>query len=573
MSQHSISTRVYDLDQEYKTQSTKILEGLERDQWEIIQRVYHYKNDQFTECTDPNAIFWNVVSKFLPHYAKLLDIDAKDIRPKGRGETNFFQAWILRRKLHNWFDQKGKLSGDDFGVFIDDLTKNVASFGSYIVKINNKTDEPEFVDLRNIRFDPKVKTIRGKEKAEFHYMSDGEIRKKDAWDDHEELINKSKEVDGDNEIWEYFGEVKDGNDWVFKHVIGAGQGDKEVIAFEEEIDPEDDPYYDVHLGQYEGMWLRRGIYEKCFPEQVRANEIVNQNAQATAIASLLLMRSNDGQTHGNVLQKALSGQIIQSKDLQQIDIDNKAFTDLLNELEVIEAQVREKLGLPDVATGETLPSGTPFRGMALLSSAQKSAFKQTRSRVATGIVNIVEEIVPRLVEDWNSGDMVEIAEDQRDMEMYDEAIRRVVKKRVYQKANEKNKKVPKDIDERIEEMVDEKVRRKGRKIEVPKGFFNFDYGFAIDPVGEFIDKGQQNDAIINALQLIMQMPEITEIPIFNQLLENNNIPPFKIKKEVKEKIKQRRLEGQGNEQAIQQALQGLNPEATPNPQQENNENA
>jgi hypothetical protein len=211
--------------------------------------------------------------------------------------------------------------------------------------------------------------------------------------------------------------------------------------------------------------------------------------------------------------------------------------------------------------------------MALLSSAQKSAFKQTRSRVATGIVNIVEEIVPRLVEDWNSGDMVEIAEDQRDMEMYDEAIRRVVKKRVYQKANEKNKKVPKDIDERIEEMVDEKVRRKGRKIEVPKGFFNFDYGFAIDPVGEFIDKGQQNDAIINALQLIMQMPEITEIPIFNQLLENNNIPPFKIKKEVKEKIKQRRLEGQGNEQAIQQALQGLNPEATPNPQQENNENA
>lgn len=556
MEQKTISQKVYDIDKNYRQEDTKILEGLTRNQWEIIKRVYHYKNDEFTVNSDPMAIFWNVVTKFVSHYSKLIDLDVKDFRPKGQGDTNFFQAWILRKRLNNWFEQKSKLSGDDFGVFVDDLTKNVTSFGSYIIKINKKTNEPEFVDLRHISFDPTVKTIRGKDKVEFHYLTEQEI-KDTNWDNQEELIVSAVEKAGKKEIWEFFGYWEE----EYQHIIGAGEGKNEVIAFDETMKVEDDPYYDVHLGPYEGMWLRKGIYETCFPEQWRANEVVNQNAQATAIASLLLLRSNDGTTHGNVLKQAISGQIIQSKDLQQIGIDNRAFTTLLKELEVIESQVREKLGLPDIATGETLPSGTPFRGMALMSSAQKDAFKQVRSRIATGVLNVVEEILPKLIKEWNRGDMVEIAEDARDIELYDEAMRDVLRVRVYQKANEEGVKVTPEIEERIEDMVDKKIKKSGRKIKTPKGFFNFKYGIIIDPVGEMIDKGNQNDAIINALQLVLQFPDITKIPIFQQLLENNNIPPFKIEKEIRERLEQQ--QEQGGEQGVEQQLQGLNPPNIP----------
>lgn len=544
-----ISKKVYDLEKEYKENSTKVLEGLERNQWDIIKRVYHYKNDSFIECSDPDAIFWQVVTPYLPHYASLLDLDPKDFNPKGHGKTNVFQAWILRKKLHNWFDQKGKISGDDFGVFLDDLTKNITTFGSYIVKINKKTDEPEFVDLRHIAFDPEVKTIRGKDKVEFHYLTEDEIRKKE-WDNTDKVIENAHEKDDKKEIWEFVGEY-DGD---YVHVIGAGEGDKEVIAFEFDEKPEDDPYYDIHLTQYEGMWLRKGIYEQCFQEQFRANDLVNHNAKATEIASLLLLRSKDPKTSGNVLQQAVSGQIINSEDLQQIGIDNRAFTTLLKELEIIQEQVRKKLQLPDIATGETLPSGTPFRGMALMSSSQKNAFKQKRSRVATGVLNIIERILPTLVKEWNRGDMIEITEDNQDLESYDEAIRRVTRKNVYQKANEKGVEVTEDIQAKIEKMVDEKIEKKGRKIEIPKGFFNFEFGMYIDPVGEVIDKAQQNDAIINALQLIMQNPTIMELPIFTQLLENNNIPPFKLEQKVRQQIQQQ----QPDQNQMQSALRGLN---------------
>jgi len=566
----TLSEKVYKLDKKYKQESTEILDNLERNHWEIIQRVYHYRSDTYMECSDPDAIFWQIVTQFLDHYAKLLDLDVKDLKPKGLGDTNFYQAWILRRKLHNWFQQKGKISGDDFGVFMDDLIKNVASFGSYIVKINRKTNEPELADLRRIAFDPTVKTIRGEDKAMFHHMTKQEIKEMDAWNNHKALIENAYQVEGDKyEIWDYHGWVKEDGEYIFKNVIGSGLQNSngkgnQTIALEVEMEEEDDPYYDIHLGQYEGMWLRKGIYEKCFHEQWRANELVNHNAQATEIASLLLLRSNDSDTHGNVLQQAVNGQIINSKDLQQIDISNKAFTQLLNELEIIQNQVREKLGLPDIATGETLPSGTPFRGMALMSSAQKSAFKQRRSRVSTGIVNIVERIMPELVREWNRGDVVEIAEDIKDVQMYDEAVRRVARKRVYQKANERGVEVTDEIEQRIQKIVDDKIRRKGRKIKTPKKFFDFDYGIYIDPVGEFIDKGQQNDAIINALKLVLQNPAIVEISAFNQLLENNNIPPFKIKKELEERLKQGQ-EQEGKQAQVQKALEGMNRQSQPSP--------
>lgn len=532
-----ISKQVEEITKNYRQNSTKILEGLERNQWETIKRVYFYKNDSFFENSNPDAVFWQVVSQFLPHYAKLLDIDPKDLRPKGKGDTNQYQAWILRQKLFSWFKQEGKLSGDDFSVFIDDLTKNVVGFGSYITKIHD--NEPEFVDLRNIVFDPTVKTIRGEDKVEYHYLTESEIKKK-SWDNIEKVIDNAEEEDGKKEIWEFHGDI-DGD---FTHIIGAGYGSNEVIAFEEIIKEEDDPYYDVHLGPYEGMWLRKGIYETCFPEQWRALELVNQNREATQIASLLLLRSDDPETTGNVLHQAISGQILKSSDLQQVGIDNKAFATLLNELQIIQEQVRSKLQLPDIATGESQPSGTPFRGMALMSSSQKDAFKQTRVRVVSGIVNIIERILPELVKEWNRGDIIEITEDQKDIETYDEAIRRVALINVYQKANDQGVEITEEIEQRVEQMVDEKIKKHGRKIKTPKGFFNFEYGFRIDPTGELIEKKTKNDAMIQSLMLIMQNPAILEIPLFKQLLENNDIEPFKLTPELVGKLQAQEVDPQ-----------------------------
>jgi hypothetical protein len=483
----------------------------------------------------------------------MIDLDPKDYRPEGQGDTNFYQVWILKKLFSKWIDET------NFSVDIDDMTRNTAAFGSSIWKICEDDDGkyPEQVDLRNVCFNQKAKSIRETDFVEFHYLTEQQIRaKSEYWDNIDELLKTAKDVNTDRgvntdeyEIYEYVGYDIDNK--TFIHRIGAGKGDKEVIAFEEKIEPDDSPYYDFRLFEYDGRWLSRGVYETCFPEQERANTIVNENAAATSIASLLLLRSNDPNTNGNVLTQAVNGQIVNSADLQQVAMDNRAFGILLNELQTIERQVQKKLMLPDIATGDNLPAGTPFRGMAVMSNAYKSAFKQIRNRIAQTVSDVLlEEIFPSLVKDWNKGKIIEIADNEEDVKMYDKAVKERALLEAYIVANNEGLVINPEDEAEIEQYVDEKIQTSGRKVDIEKGFFDFDYGIKLDPTGETQDRAAVNDVIINALQMIQANPAITEVPAFKQLLESNGISPFKLEPKQQENIRQMGAPVQPQEQPL-----------------------
>ena len=91
-----------------------------------------------------------------------------------------------------------------------------------------------------------------------------------------------------------------------------------------------------------------------------------------------------------------------------IGIDNRAFTILLNELQVIEGQADRLSLTPDIVQGEQSPSGVPFRSLAVVANAAKSAFKSTRDRIAAGIEDILrDEILPAEIKNWNKEELVE----------------------------------------------------------------------------------------------------------------------------------------------------------------------
>ena len=70
----------------------EILKGLNFNQKQNIERIYFYKNDKFVECGDDTAIFWNVTKPYIMHFAKNIDLDTKDFRTIGLGDTNVYQA-------------------------------------------------------------------------------------------------------------------------------------------------------------------------------------------------------------------------------------------------------------------------------------------------------------------------------------------------------------------------------------------------------------------------------------------------------------------------------------------------
>jgi len=544
MKNKTIPEQVHEIIKEFKTQELEITKGYKFNQYRNIQRINLYLNQRFLENSNPDAIFWDLSTHRIIHTAKNIDLDTKDLMPYAIGETNMFQVWLLRVKLRKWLREAG------MAELLDDLTDGVAAFGSAVwkvVKVDGGKTLQE-VDLKNLYFEQTAKNLKDVPVVEMHYLTPMEIKAKKSWDNVDKLFKQKPDTSNNYDIWEFWGETDD-DEPKYMHVIGWGEGDQAIILFEEESDPKKFPYRDFHIGKYRGRWQRIGIVERLYKLQERANALVNQNAQATEIASLLLLRASDLGSGVNVLAEAENGQIISSTDLQQVGIDNRAFTTLLNELQVIEAQADKMCLTPDIVVGEALPSGTPFRSLATLANAAKSAFKSTRDRIASGLESILrDEILPDVVRNWQKGELVNIAEHEDDIKFYDDTLIAKRKIEALARGNRQFRAVTPEEIEAVAQGVEVEVEQVGRTAEIPKNYFNFDYGVRFMATAEGYDKQQQNDAMFNAISLALQNPAIVNIPLFKQYVENNGIEWWRLTPKEVQQIAQ-------NTQRVQQPQQ------------------
>lgn len=483
--------------------------------------------------------------------------------PYGEGDVSMFASYCLRIRFKRWLEE------NHFAITLNDLSEGIATYGSIVWKqcVEEGETKIEEVDLRNLYFDPTVKYIKQADVVEMHYMTDTEMLDyTDVWDNVDEAIKMARKTTPNgseqgrdlvksNEVWEYWGNIEmENGDYYYKHYIGTGEGDKEVILLEEDADEDMFPYYDFHIGRYRGRWLRMGVVERLFKLQERANTVVNENAQATSIASLLLLRTSDPSTTGNVLQGALNGQIINSQDLQQIGIDNRAFTMLLNELASIERQADLLCMTPEVIMGEQSPSGTPFRSLAITTNSAKSSFRYIKERIGETIGYILKDkILPKVIRKWNKGGIIEIFEDSSDAEMYDKWLKDIM---LLDQLKSGAVYSP-QLEQMIQDEIDKNVKYIGRRIETGKDIFDFDYKIKFNITGESVDKAQQNDAYFNAIQMVMANPAIIDIPLMRQYLENNGISWWKLTPKQRQDLQQAAMMNSGKTvgQPIQQPQQ------------------
>ena len=559
-----ISDEVQKVITNYVSRSVEIVDSkYQFNQYDTIRRIYLYVNDEFWNNVPEDTIFWNISTPRIPHFAKNIDLDTKNLAPIGVGSLSMVQSFILKTKFKKW------VRDNNLAIQLNDISDSLATFGSTVVKVNRKTKEVEECDLRNLYFNPTVKSIRDANIVEKHYLNETELRaKKDVWDNVEKVIDKGIDDDPKKdsvrnfELWEYSGEVEVEGDMVYKHIIGSGEGDDEVILFEEELKREDCLYYDFHASKYKGRWLRVGVVERLFKLQAQANSVVNQNAEARTIASLLLLQTSNPDIEGNVLKQAESGDIINDDTLKQVGLDNRAFNVLLGELQQIEMKADKLCMTPDVVTGEKLPSGTTFRGQAQLTNAAKSAFKDAQDRLGAQLeVLLRNEILPQIKKDFRKEEIIEIAGNEEDIEQFDKLIfNRKVKRMLERfKAGElkidSEEELAKKISE-IQRQVTEELEQNGRKVRLEKDWLDIEWDIKFNITNESEDKEQTNNAYFNAIQFMISNPNLINTPIMKQYLENNGISWWRVKpSRVQE------LQGQqGQQQEGQQAPEPKQPD-------------
>lgn len=513
---------------------TKILYN----QREIVTRIDYYLNSRYLD-RDDDAIFWNLSTHRKVHFAKHITPDTKDFLPYGIGMLNHWQSWCLRKKVSQWFDE------ERFYQTLNSVGDATATYGSSVwkrYKEGNKT-KIKGVRLNNIYFDQSVEWIKDADGiVELHQLSKKQLWDKDGvWDNIREVIKKDDKHN--YEVWEFYGYYGDEDEKPeYKHVIGYGFGDDFIELWSEVVDKYDCPYEDFHIGEYQGRWLRVGVVERLFKLQERVNQLVNQNAQASEIASLLLLKSGSPDMVGNVLEQAINGQIIPDETLEQIGISNTGLNNFLAELQLIENQADKLCFTPDIIQGKASPSNSTFRGIAVENANAVDAFREIKQNLLEKIADILMDYVfPEVVKNWNHEDIIEMAEDDADVEEYINALQR--KAQIdYLLANEGNVVTP-EIKKRILDRIEDAVKQQGRSIKIPKNFFNFKWGFKMMPTDETVDKSARNDAYFNALQMTSVNPAITDIPLFRQYCEDNGISAWKLTPKQKEELQQAMNQG------------------------------
>lgn len=528
--------------QKFREQEVMLTEGYGFSQYNTIRRINRYMAGKYWDCPDPNALFWNLATPRIPLYSKSIDMDSKDFYVFGIGKTNWFQAWILNVRFKKW------VKDTRFALKLDETSRGIGEYGSMVWKktITDGDVDIEVADLRNLYFDPTVKNIIDSPVVELHYKTETELRT--IWPDKvDEVVERAEQARDDEdhqsetedekyEVWERWGEyiLKDGQDPKYMHYIGVGKGEYEVILVEDEIKfkkgkPTEFPYFDFHGERVTGRWLGLGVVERLFGLQEQINTLVNQNNESNSIASLLLFRTADPNTTGNILQDAMPGQIINSQDMQQMGIDNRFISTFINQLQMIENKADGLCYIQEAISGETPPSGVPFRSLAVATRAAKSTFKYIKTSIGEKMGYILEEqVMPSSIRGFNKEDLIDISEDENDIRLYDERLAdQAVKDYMKDRAKKKMVIFEEDIVV-IKEKAIKDVQMNRRIEKIGKNFFNFEWGIMMNATGESMDKATMNGAIDGALEMLLAAPAIANNPLFKQKLEINNIPPFRL---------------------------------------------
>ena len=512
----------------------KIQDNIEFDYVGTLKRINSYINNVYINA-DKNSIFWNISNSRIIHFAKHIDLDTKDLQPYADGDVSYFRCWVLRMKFYRW------LEDNHFALTLNARSIGLATYGSWVWKLtkSDKGIDISSPNLQNLYFDTSQENLKDGDIVEKHFLNVNQLRKKrKVWDNVDKVLKDVKDI---HEIYEFWGYDEEEEEYIQK--IQYKTGKDAIILLKENRTEDDFPYYDYHIGEYQGRWLRIGIVERCFDLQVRANQLVNQNVQASEIASLLLLRTSNPEMLGNVLQDVENGEVINSDDLQQIGISNNGLNQFVQELNLIEQKADEICLTPQLVTGDTLPSGTPFRSIAVATNAASSSYNIIRENLGEGTGYLLKEkIFPGIIKSWNGKEeILELSRDEADVRYFD----KILKKKGRMKMLTDNIFSGKVVNTKQMEEVDKLLEENDipKRVKIDKGTFDFKWHIRTNITGESVDKSQRNDALSNSLQWIQSNPAIVDIPYFRQYCEENGINWWRLTAEQQENIQQGQTSG------------------------------
>ena len=366
----------------------------QKDTLELIDLYYNSKFEKgLYDSEGQRKAFLNICKFRAEVAAKQTDIDVKNyVFVPEEGKDNFWKTFFMQRRFSYWAKQ------NYYGELINELNTDFSKYGTALLKVVGKSLKR--VPLRTIRNNQNAKSLAEAVKSggyviEEHEMTKFEMEQFKDWKiDNCDYDTKYKVFEMYclaplgyiNEINDKPSTEADWDNWVMAEFIlipskvkkGTKGGE---ILFAEKINKL--PYEEVHWEKQDGRWLGIGEVENQFENQIARNFTVNLRRRALLWGAKKVFQSTNEEINKNLVKDVKDGEVLyvgMNGQITQIGMESRNLAEFGADEAVWEKNSDQKSFTYEVVTGESLPSGTPFRLGVILASSVAQHFELKREK-------------------------------------------------------------------------------------------------------------------------------------------------------------------------------------------------
>ena len=439
----------------YESESVYITDKAEFNQHETIKKIVNHQNNTFSLKSNKKRFFFNIGNSRRDTVVKKIDLDTKDFDLQIVDGIQQYKTLLLKSEIKQY------LKKSKHGKKINSIVREFVDMGNVVVK-KDKDELYKKVNLVNLKVvDQTAETLEHTTVIEEHKYSPTEFRRignSSGWENvgtaieqfthddrkmpyfhvyerygemtlkqFKELKGQETSIEDDDKYIQTLSIVVIDKDQAKRYIKEAG-GTYGFVLFVEELEPEKEedgieyykPYREAHFDDYQGRWFRKGIREKLFELQDRANILGNQIYQAMKWSSLHLLWTQDNNLAGkNIFESLQNGQIINAQDLNILPIEERNLGAQTNEWNKLMDLADRECQAFEVATGEKLPSGTTLGQVQIQTASVGEHFSFIREELGLFFKEVFNDwVLDEIIKGLNKEHNLELSGSPEYFELY-----------------------------------------------------------------------------------------------------------------------------------------------------------
>jgi hypothetical protein len=412
--------------------------GYDFSQWETLQAIEYIDGSKFQkgdrDSEGQQKFYLNKASFRKEVASKNIDLDLKNFLFIPEEDQSEFTTILVRKGFRKWAKDNGL--SDKLNSSVDAFPK----YGHIVAKRIGK--EIELVPILKLRNDQSAESLAKAKYAiiEHNDMCLNDMEEYKDWDTSELDMKWDDRIT----VYERYGYVPLSFYKDFKGETYTKEDEKKsvyVVAFlaMDKVKRKDGsilfmeetecPFIEKKYEEVPGRWLGRGEIEKQFENQAIANMVFNLRKKSLAWSAKVITQTQDDVLINNLVKEVRDGDVLKVNTpggIWRVDTTNHANADFNAVDTLVEQNADQRSFTFEVATGESMPSGTPFRLGAIVGQSVNAYYNKKREILGIFWKDIIIEfMIPQFM-----NDMKEFVEGVSDTDEGFEVLRRAKADRI-----------------------------------------------------------------------------------------------------------------------------------------------